>query len=84
MRRIIFVCCSLVAFAGLCGSGSDSLVAALASPAYFAAPGENGSFLLKHSVGCKPHGGEIDVPLNYADYYFLEKLVRSRKKGILD
>ena len=59
-------------------------LAALASPAYFAAPGENGSFLLKHSVGCRPHGSEVDVPLNYADYYFLETLVRSRKKGILD
>ena len=61
----------------------EKTLAALASPAYFAAPGENGSFLLKHSVGCKPHGGEVDVPLNYADYYFLETLVRSHKKGIL-
>ena len=61
----------------------EKTLAALTSPAYFAAPGENGSFLLKHSVGCKPHGGEVDVPLNYADYYFLETLVRSHKKGIL-
>ena len=30
-----------------------------------------------HSVGSIPHGTEIDVPLNYADYYFLEALKRS-------
>ena len=48
----------------------------LASDAYFAAMHENGGFLLKHSVGCNPLGSEVDVPLNYADYYFLEALVR--------
>lgn len=31
-----------------------------------------------HSVGSIPHGTEIDVPLNYADYYFLEALKRKR------
>lgn len=48
----------------------------LASPAYLATPGENGGFLLKHATGHKPAGKEIDVPLNYADYYFLEALLR--------
>ena len=48
----------------------------LASPAYLAATGENGGFLLKHATGHKPAGKEIDVPLNYADYYFLEALLR--------
>ena len=51
---------------------------ALASPDYFAAPGENGDFLLKHGVGHKPGNSEIDVPLNYGDYYFLEALLRFR------
>lgn len=32
-----------------------------------------------HSVGSIPHGSSIDVPLNYADYYFLESLLRKRK-----
>ena len=36
------------------------------------------TFLLMHSVGSIPHGTEIDVPLNYADYYFLEALKRKR------
>ena len=49
---------------------------ALASPAYYAAPGENGDFLLKHGVGAKPAGKEIDTPLNYGDYYFIEALLR--------
>jgi hypothetical protein len=51
----------------------------LASPAYLAGEGENGGFLLKHSVGNKPKGSEVDVPLTYADYYFLEALLRYRK-----
>lgn len=48
----------------------------LSSPDYLAKPNENGNFILKHSVGSKPHGSEVDVPLNYADYYFIEGLVR--------
>lgn len=48
----------------------------LASPNYLAAPGTNGNFLLKHCVGSIPHKNEIDVPLIYADYYFLEALHR--------
>ena len=31
-------------------------------------------FLLDHSVGDLPQGHEIDVPINYADFYFLEAL----------
>jgi hypothetical protein len=50
----------------------------LASEAYRAKLGENNNFLLMHSVGSIPHNSEIDVPLNYADYYFLEALVRKR------
>lgn len=50
----------------------------LSSPAYRAQAGENGNFILKHSVGSHPENREIDVPLNYADYYFLEALLRYR------
>ena len=59
---------------------ADKIIASLSSPAYRAILGTNGNFLLMHSVGSIPHGHEIDVPLNYADYYFLEALLR--KKGI--
>ena len=48
----------------------------LASPEYMAEPGSNGHFILKHSVGSIPNNKEVDVPLTYADYYFIEALVR--------
>lgn len=49
------------------------------SDEYLAKSGENGGFLLKHCVGNLPENSEIDVPLSYADYYFLEALVRYSK-----
>lgn len=52
----------------------------LASPQYTAGPGENGCFILKHSVGSYPGRSEVDVPLTYADYYYLEALNRLKKK----
>lgn len=57
---------------------ADKIVESLSSPAYRAAQGTNGGFILMHSVGSIPHGSSIDVPLNYADYYFLESLIRKR------
>lgn len=51
----------------------------LASKEYLAEPGEIGGFILKHSVGNLPENVEIDVPLPYADYYFLEALMRYRR-----
>lgn len=58
---------------------ADEILKTLASPAYRAEVGSNGNFLLMHSVGSMPHQVEIDVPLNYADYYFLEALARKRE-----
>lgn len=49
---------------------------ALSSPAYFSEGDANGHWLLMHGVGNKPGNGEIDVPLDYGDYYFLEALLR--------
>ncbi len=43
---------------------------------YRAEKGENGNFILKHSVGHLPADSEVDVPLTYADYYFIEGLMR--------
>jgi hypothetical protein len=57
------------------------ILRSLSSPAYAAATGENSHFLLKHSVGSFPEDSEIDVALNYADYYYLEALLRCRKLG---
>lgn len=58
---------------------ADKIMYSLGSPAYRAEVGTNGNFILMHSVGSIPHGSEIDVPLNYADYYFLEGLIRKRE-----
>ena len=35
-------------------------------------------FLLLHSTGNHPANDEIDVPINYADYYYLEALLRRK------
>ena len=48
----------------------------LSSAAYLAKPGENHFFLLKHSVGAFLYNSEVDTPLNYADYYYLEAMKR--------
>ncbi len=39
--------------------------------------GKNRGFLLQHSTGSKPMNHEVDVPLSYADYYYLEAIQRS-------
>jgi unsaturated chondroitin disaccharide hydrolase len=41
--------------------------------------GESRGFILLHSTGSKPSKSEVDVPLSYADYYYLEALMRSKK-----
>nr|WP_229236213.1 glycoside hydrolase family 88 protein [Emticicia sp. TH156] len=60
-------------------NAAETMLASLASPSYKANSGENNHFILKHSVGAKPLKSEIDVPLVYADYYFLEGLLRYKK-----
>ena len=52
------------------------MLESLSSPAYRAALDENNNFLIKHCVGAKSLNSEIDVPLIYADYYYLEGLLR--------
>lgn len=39
---------------------------------------KNSAFLL-HSTGHKPAGSEIDYSINYADYYYVEALLRLKK-----
>jgi rhamnogalacturonyl hydrolase YesR len=41
--------------------------------------GENKGWILLHSTGHKPNNSEIDAPISYADYYYLEALLRSNK-----
>ena len=57
---------------------AETQLRTLASPDYLAEPGSNGCFILKHCAGSVPDNSEVDVPLTYADYYFLEAFVRYR------
>ncbi len=74
---------ALYELAGYAGDRGDEyrkaagkIMTSLSSPAYLAVNTPDRYFLLQHSVGSIPHGVEIDVPLVYADYYYLEALVR--------
>jgi len=64
------------AFGRQCLEFARQQLLSLSAPPYLAKLGENGGFLLQHSTGSKPMNSEVDVPLNYADYYFLEGLTR--------
>jgi rhamnogalacturonyl hydrolase YesR len=57
-------------------SVAEQQIRTLSSPEYFAEKGANGHFILKHSVGSLPGNSEVDVPLTYADYYYVEALLR--------
>lgn len=55
---------------------AEQILKSLSSDRYLAKPGENKYFILKHSVGAFLFNSEIDTPLSYADYYYLEALKR--------
>lgn len=57
-------------------SFAEKILRSLASPTYTAPYGENGGFILKHSTGHLPGNSEVDVPLTYADYYYIEAMLR--------
>lgn len=55
---------------------AERQIRTLSSPLYTALPGTNGNFVLMHSVGSIPANSEVDVPLTYADYYYIEAMMR--------
>lgn len=55
---------------------AEDILKSLSSGAYLAKKGNNHGFILMHSVGHLPANSEIDVPLVYADYYYLEGIKR--------
>ncbi|WP_410478868.1 glycoside hydrolase family 88 protein [Pedobacter heparinus] len=81
------ICSALLELAGYAApkmskayfSAAETMLSALSSPAYRAIKGENGGFILKHGVGNYPRNADIDVPLIYADYYYIEALLRYQK-----
>lgn len=48
----------------------------LSSDEYLVEPGSSCGFILKHGIGFLKAGSEVDVPLTYTDYYFLEALIK--------
>lgn len=60
---------------------AEKILKSLSGNEYKAILGTNGGFLLKHSVGSKPANSEVDVPLTYADYYFIEAMKRYIQLG---
>jgi hypothetical protein len=58
---------------------AEKMLISLAKSPYLARKGENGHFILKHSVGFMARNSEVDVPLTYADYYFVEALLRLKQ-----
>lgn len=63
---------------------AEDMLVSLSSQNYTAKIGENNNFILKHSVGHKPGNSEIDTPLIYADYYYLEALLRYKKLTLIN
>ena len=57
---------------------AEKQLRSLSSPAYLAEEGEQGGFILKHGLGHMPETREIDVPLTYGDYYYIEALMRMK------
>ena len=66
-------------FSKQCLNMAEMQLHSLTSAEYLAKKGTNGGFILMHSVGNLPKGTEVDVPLTYADYYYVEALVRYKK-----
>lgn len=57
-------------------NAAEQMLRSLSGSSYKASPGTNGGFLLRHGVGNMPSKTEIDVPLSYGDYYYVEALQR--------
>lgn len=58
---------------------AEEIIVNLSSNTYKAVVGSNGGFILRHSVGNLPGHSEIDVPLTYADYYYIEAMLRYKE-----
>lgn len=57
---------------------ADGIIKSL-TESYRAKPNGDRGFLLLHSTGAASYNSEVDVPINYADYYFLEALLKKAK-----
>jgi len=56
---------------------AEKMLRALSSLEYLS--GNRNDAILLHSTGNKPKNGEVDIPIIYADYYYIEALIRLKK-----
>ncbi|MEP6930391.1 MAG: glucuronyl hydrolase, partial [Flavobacterium sp.] len=57
---------------------ADTIIGTLNSDKYILGSTINAPFIFGHSTGNWPKHDEIDEPIVYADYYFLEALLRKK------
>jgi hypothetical protein len=55
---------------------AETQIRSLSTPEYFTEKGTYGNFILKRGVGHIPGNSEVDAPLTYGDYYYIEALTR--------
>lgn len=60
---------------------AEQMLRSLSAAPYQSLPGTNAGFLLQHSVGHLPQHSEVDVPLTYADYYYVEAMRRYQTRN---
>ncbi len=57
---------------------AKQILSSLSSPSYLAKPGTNNGFILMHCTGNANRLSEVDKPIMYGDYYYLEALLRAK------
>jgi unsaturated chondroitin disaccharide hydrolase len=60
---------------------AENILRTLSEAPYLLAASDATPFIIDRSTGHKPHNSEINVPINYADYYFVEGLYRFSHLG---
>lgn len=63
-------------------AAAEAILRRLSTPEYFSSPSESGGFIEKHGVGNAPKHSDVDVPLIYTDYYYIEALLRYRQLAL--
>lgn len=58
---------------------AETIIRTLSGSSYRAAKGSNGGFIIQHGVGHHPQQTEVDVPLTYGDYYYIEAMIRYQR-----
>lgn len=61
---------------------ATNVMKSLSGKEYLSKKGENLGFVLMHSTGHLPADSEIDTPLTYGDYYYIEALKRLKDLGV--